>query len=155
MKLFNKSFGEYWQFAKTGAYLLAAMAVIRFILKPMTGLSYGQVTHFASVTNLMILLMLFYTIRARSSGFNTYRDLLGVAAVLGLSWGALTIIGIAVDEFGGIDTYYTDLAHGGDQSPWRHMGGHAIVSVVFSLILWGIGSLVNFVMHLRRKKAVA
>src|SRR5574341_418330 len=99
MKLFNKPFSEYWQFAKTGTYLLAAMAVIRFILKPITGLQYEQVTHVVSVTNLTFLLMIFYTIRARSSNFNAYRDLLGVAAILGLSWGALTIIGIAVDEF--------------------------------------------------------
>ncbi len=155
MKLFNRPFGEYYQFAKVGVYLLAAMAVIRFVLKPMTGLAYDKVTHFASVTNLMILLMIYFTIRARASGFGSYRDFLGVGTVLGLSWAALTIIGIAVDEFGGIDTYYTDLAHGGDQSSWIHMGGHALGGVVFSLILWGIGSLVNFLMSLVRKKAVA
>jgi len=157
MKLFNKPFSEYWQFAKTGAYLLAAMAVIRFILKPMTGLPYAQVTHFASVTNLMILLMIYFTIRGRASGFiNSYRDVLGIAATLALSSVILIVAGIAISNIAGIDTYYIEPGHGGGANQFVHVSLHLLFNGVgFSLFLWGVGSLVNFVMNLSRKKAVA
>lgn len=157
MKLFNKSFGEYWQFAKVGVYLLALMAVIRFVLKPMTGLPYDTVTHFASVTNLAILLMIYFTIRARSSGFiNSYRDILGVATIFGLSCGAFIILGIAIGNLAGIETYYTEQGHGGEINQGLHILGHVLVNGIgYSLVLWGIGSLVHFVMSLGRKKAVA
>jgi hypothetical protein len=153
MKLFNKSFGEYWQFAKVGAYLLALMAVIRFVLKPMTGMPYETVTHFASVTNLAILLMIYFTIRARSSGFiNSYRDILGIAMVLAFSLAALVVLGIAIDNIAGIQTYYTEDGHGGEINQWVHVGAHLLFQGIgSSLFLWGIGSLVHFVMSLGRK----
>ena len=157
MKLFSKSFGEYWQFAKGGAYLLAIMAVIRFVLKPLTHLPYEQVTHFASVTNLMILLMIYFTIRGRASGFiNSYRDVLGIAATLALSSVVLIVAGIAISNIAGIDTYYIEPGHGGGVNQYVHVGLHLLFnSVGFSLFLWGVGSLVHFLMSLGRKKAVA
>jgi hypothetical protein len=75
-----------------------------------------------------------------------------------LSWPAalFIILGIAIDEFGGIDTYYTDLEHGGSFNVWQHMGGHVIFSgVIFTLAMWGLGSLVYLIASASRKKAVA
>jgi len=155
MKLFNKPFGEYWQFAKGGVYLLAALSVIRFLMKPVFNIPYAQGTHFTSVTILMILLMIYYAARANGSGYG-YRDLLGIAAVICLSTAAMIIVGIAIDDFGGIETYYTDLEHGGSFNAWQHIGGHIIFTgVISSIVLWGIGSLVYFIANRGRKKAIA
>jgi len=156
MKLFNKPLGAYWQHAKGGIYLLAALSVIRFLMKPMLNIPYAQGTLFTSVTILMILVMAYYAFRAASSGSGSYRDLLGIAAVIGLSTAAMIILGIAIDDFGGIDTYYTDPAHGGSLNAWQHIGGHLVFTgILSSLVLWGIGSLVYYVANMSRKKAVA
>lgn len=156
MKLFDKPFGAYWQHAKGGIYLLAALSVIRFLMTPVFNVPYAQGTHFTSVTILMIVLMVYYAVRAAASGFDSYRDLLGIAAVLGLSTAAMIMVAIAIDDFGGIDTYYTDPAHGGSLNAWQHMAGHLIFTgIISSLVLWGIGSLVYFIANRGRKKAVA
>jgi len=156
MKLFNKPLGAYWQYAKGGIYLLAALSVIRFLMKPVLNIPYAQGTTFTSVTILMILVMAYYAFRAASSGSGSYHDLLGIAAVIGLSTAAMIILGILVDAFGGIDTYYTDPAHGGSLNVWQHIGGHLVFTgILSSLVLWGIGSLVYFVANMNKKKAMA
>ena len=154
--MFNRPLGEYFQFTKIGIYLLALVSVVRFIMKPVFNIPYAEGTHFTSVTILMPILMIVYTIRARSAGLGSYRDLLGIAAALALSTTAFIILGIAVDTLGGIETYYTDLKHGGNLNQWLHVGGHILVTgVIFTLILWGIGSLVHLVTGASRKKAMA
>jgi len=155
MKLFNKPLGAYWQHAKGGIYLLAALSVIRFLMNPLLKIPYAQGTTFTSVTILMILVMAYYAFRAGSSSLNSYRDLLGIATVIGLSTAAMIILGIAIDDLGGIDTYYTDLAHGGNLNTWLHMGGHLVAGIVSSLVLWGVGSLVYYVANMSKKKALA
>jgi hypothetical protein len=103
----------------------------------------------------MPILMLVYSVMvARSSG--SYRDLLGVAMALALPTTLFIMLGIAIDDFGGIDTYYTDPAHGGNLNAWAHMGGHVVFNgILVTLVLWGIGSLVNLVAGGSRKKALA
>ncbi len=156
MKLFDKPFGEYFQFVKVGLYLLALVAVVRFLMKPVFNIPYAQGTHFTSVTILLPILMIVYTIRANSAGLGSYRDLLGIAAVFGLSSAVLIILGIAISNIAGIETYYIEPGHGGGINQWFHAGAHLILNgVIFGLILWGIGSLVNFLMSMGRKKAVA
>jgi len=154
MKVFNKPLSEYWQFTKTGIYLLALVSVIRFLMKPVLNIPYAQGTHFTSVTILLLVLMVVYAFRANAAGYG-YRDLLGIAFTLAMSTAALIILGILIDAFGGIDTYYTDLEHGGNLNPLLHIGGHLIGGVVSSLVLWGVGSLVYFLANMGQKKAVA
>ena len=154
MKLLNKPFAEYLQMAKLGIGLLLLVSVVRFVLKPMFDMPYAQGTNFASVTILMPILMLFYAIKVANSG-GTYRDLLGVAMALGFSTALFIIVGIAVDDFGGVDTYYTDLAHGGDLNPWMHIVGHVVFGIVVTLVLWGVGSLIYLIAGGARKKAMA
>jgi Na+/proline symporter len=155
MKLLNKPFGEYLRFTKVGIGLLLLVSVVRFMLWPMFQIPYQQGTNFASVTILLPILMVVYAVMVARSG-GSYRDLLGVAMALALPTTLFIILGIAIDDFGGIDTYYTDPAHGGNLNPWAHMGGHIVFSgIVVSLVLWGIGSLVNRILAGNRKKAMA
>jgi hypothetical protein len=138
-----------------GIGLVLLVSVVRFLLKPMFDVPYAQGTNFASVTILLPILMLFYTIKIANSG-GTYRDVLGVAAALSLPAMVFIILGIAIDEFAGIDTYYTDPEHGGSFNVWQHMGGHVIFSgVLFTLVMWGLGSLIFLIASASRKKAVA
>jgi hypothetical protein len=156
MKLFNKPLGEYCQFSKMGIYLLALVGVIRFLMKPVFNVPYAQGTYFTSMTILLLVLMVVYAVRANAAGMS-YRDLLGIAVVLSFSTAAMIMVAIAVDDFGGIETYYTDPAepHKGVMNPFQHMGGHLLFGVVASLVLWGVGSLAYFVTNMSKKKAMA
>ncbi|MCI0696244.1 hypothetical protein L0337_30105 [candidate division KSB1 bacterium] len=156
MKLFNRTFGEYLQFAKVGVYLLALVSLVRFLMKPVFNIPFAEGTHFTSVTILLPILMIVYALRAGSAGFGSYRDLLGIAAALAIPTTAFIVLGIAVDSLAGIETYYTDPDHGGNINQWLHVGGHLLVTgVVYSLILWGLGSLVHLATGASRKKAMA
>src|SRR5262249_2081040 len=106
----------------------------------------------ASVTIVQPVLMLIYTMRViRTSG--TYRDLLGFASVLSLSMLVFIVAGILIDDFLGIDSYYTDPAHGGARNSWEHIATHTIGALVFTIVLWGIGSLIYVIAGGSRKTA--
>ncbi|MBI3940910.1 MAG: hypothetical protein HY315_08750 [Acidobacteria bacterium] len=141
MKLLEKPFAQYLGDVKPGIILLILLAAVRFLLKPLFQVPYERGTNLASVTILLFILIVFYSVKAARSS-STYRDLLGIAAALSLTTALLIIVGIAIDDFGGIDTYYTDLAHGGNLNPWVHMGAHAAGGLIFTLLTWGVGSLV-------------
>ncbi|MGH7496294.1 MAG: hypothetical protein ACREOO_28410 [bacterium] len=154
MKLLNKPFGEYLRFTKLGVGLLLLVSIVRFLMKPVFGVPYAQGTHFTSVTFLMLILMAVYAVMVARSG-GSFRDLLGVALALALPTSLFIVLGIALDDFGGIDTYYTDLAHGGEVTAWVHMGAHVVGGIIGALVLWGLGSLVYLVAGGSRKKAMA
>ncbi|MGH7497096.1 MAG: hypothetical protein ACREOO_32500 [bacterium] len=154
MKLFPKSLGEYGRFAQTGVLLIALVSFVRFLMLPVFNIPYSTGTHFTSVTILLWLLVAFYAVRVFQTG-GSYRDVLGVAFTLVMTATAVIIAAIVIDEFGGIDTYYTDPAHGGDLNPWMHMLGHVVFGLVGTLFMWGLGSLVYFFAARMKKKAIA
>jgi hypothetical protein len=141
MALLAKPFRTYFSETRVGLWLLLAVGVIRFLLKPVFGIPYPQATLYSSLTILVLILIVVYSALAASRR-ETYRDVLGIAAAISLSSAAIIVVAIAIDEFGGVDTYYTDLAHGGNLNPFLHMGGHLIGAVVGTLVGWGLGSLV-------------
>jgi len=155
MKFFNKPFGNYLQMTKIGIALLFLIAVTRFLLDPVFHIAYDQGTNLASLTILMPIIMLYYAVKiANSEG--TYRDVLGVSAALALSSTAFIIIAIAIDDFAGIQTYYTDPKHVDYSGTWRHITGHVFgTGVVTTLVLWGVGSLIYNFARGSGKKVVA
>ena len=141
MKLLNRPFKHYLRQARLGIALLLVVAIVRFLLKPIFDIPYEQGTLWASLTVLQPILMLVYSVVVARKG-GTFRDLLGVAASLALFAALLIIVSIAIDDFGGIDTYYTDPDHGGRGNPWGHMWGHVVGGVISTPVLWAVGSLV-------------
>lgn len=141
MALLGKPFAAYIRETCVGLWLLLAIGVVRFLLKPVFGIPYAQGTWYSSLTILALILVVVYSAMAAFRR-ETYRDVLGIAAAIALSTAAIIIAAIAIDEFGGVDTYYTDPAHGGNVNPFLHMGGHLIGGVSGTLVGWAIGSLV-------------
>lgn len=141
MGLFVKPLRTYFLETCTGLWLLLAVGVIRFLLKPVFGIPYAQGTWYSSLTVLMLVLMIVYSASAarRQEG---YRDVLGIAAAIVLSDAAIIIVAIAIDEFAGIDTYYTDPGHGGNLNPFLHMGAHLVGAIIGTFLWWGLGSLI-------------
>ena len=141
MKLLNKPFYQYFEDVRWGIIALAAMALLRFALKPL-GVPYGTGSHLASMTVLLPVLMVLYSVRAGRESWGD-RDILGIAAALGLINWLLIMGAIALDESLGLQTYFTDPEHVGSLDTATHMAGHTISSLVFTLILWGMGCLLR------------
>jgi len=155
MKLFDKPFIAYLKTAKIGIALLFAVSTVRFLLSPVFHVDYEQGTDLASLTILMPILMLFYAIKIANDG-GTYRDLLGVSAALALSSTAFIIIAIAIDDFAGIQTYFTDPKHVDHTNTYRHIASHILgTGILTTLVLWVVGSLIYTFARGSGKKAVA
>ena len=61
------------------------------------------------------------------------------------------ILGIAIDDFAGVDTYYTGPA---ESNTWEHRFAHVVEGVSFRLFLWEVGSVV-YLLAGGRKRASA
>jgi len=152
MKILDKPLSSYITQVRVGLITLAVVAVIRFTLLPVFGVPYGRGTHWVSVTLFLIALVLVYSVAAARLG-GSFRDVLGISACLVLFSALLIIVAIAIDDLGGIDSYYTDPMHGGELNPWLHMGAHALAGFIFTVILWGIGSVAFLIAGGRKKTA--
>lgn len=139
MSLLNRPFSSYLNEVRIGIWLILILGTIRFSLKPVFGVAYEQANWITSLTLLVLALLIVYSVLAALRG-ETYRDLLGISAALSFTSAVLIVIVIAIDEFGGIDTFYTEMGHGGELNPFLHMGGHMLGAVIGSLLGWVLGS---------------
>jgi len=143
MMLFSRPVGEYCSETRVGVGLLILIGFVRFLMLPVFGVPYEGGTTFTSLTLLTPLLVLFYSFRASQRPGTTYRDMFGIAFVLATAGSLLIAASIAVDDFGGIDTYFTDPAHGGSLNPFLHIGGHLLGIPIGTLLYGGLGSLIR------------
>lgn len=155
MKLFDKPIMSYVSDVKTGLYVILAVSVVRFLMLPVFNVPYAEGTHFVSATIFLALAWLYYIVRAVRTPGTSYRDLLGTTVALFIPTALMIIVFILIDDLGGINTYYTDPAHGGELNPWMHSLGHLVFGVVTSVIFWGLGSLIHFIAGKSRKPATA
>ena len=151
MKLLNKPFRQYFREARWGIALLLLVAVMRFLLQPLFQIPQDQGTHWVSLTIMLPIIMLVYSVRVALKG-GTFRDLLALAAWFAFSGMLFVMLGIAIDDFAGIDTYYTVP---GESNTWGHMLAHVVEGVILTLLLWGIGSVVYLVAGGRKRAASA
>jgi hypothetical protein len=146
MKLFGRPLGTYCADVRIGVILLGVLAVIRFLMLPVFGVPFAQGTLYTSLNILLLILAVYYAYSVGQRPGTGYRDILGLAFALAISLNVFVSIGIAVDDFGGIETYYTDLAHGGELNPILHIAGHLVgATLAHTLLAWSVGSLVFLV----------
>jgi len=151
MKLLNQPFRQYFREARLGIALLFLMAVMRFLLQPLLQIPQDQGSHWVSLTIMLPIIMMGYSVAVALRG-GTFRDLLALAGLFAFSGMLFIILGIAIDDFAGIDTYYTGP---GESNTWGHMLAHVVEGVILTLLLWGIGSVVYLVAGGRKRAASA
>lgn len=149
MKLLNQPFRQYFREARLGIALLFLVALMRFLFQPLFQIPQDQGTHWVSLTIMLPIIMLCYSVRVALKG-GTFRDLLALAAWFALSGMLFVMLGIAIDDFAGVDTYYTVP---GESNTWGHMLAHVVEGVILTLLLWGIGSVVYLVAGGRKRAA--
>ena len=115
MKLLNQPFRQYFREARLGIALLFLVALMRFLFQPLFQIPQDQGTHWVSLTIMLPIIMMCYSVAVALKG-GTFRDLLALAAWFALSGMLFVILGIAIDDFGGINT----CLHG--SSRMEHLG---------------------------------
>lgn len=146
MRIFGKELAEYIAFARVWIIVVLAVGLTRLALS-LAGLP-NESTKWISMTAVMWIGLVYYSVRVHTSGFGTYRHLLPVVAVTNLAFQAVSIIGIVIAIFTGNPNVFTapEYAFGGDGKTWFHAGAHLLIGTTAgSLVPWLFGCLIMFV----------
>ncbi len=141
MIIFGKPLSEYIRFSKLFIILIAAVGITRLALT-LTGAPNSTARWF-SMTVVMWLGLICYSIRVQTSGFGTYRHLLPVLAIPNIVAQAIAITGIMTAIFTGTGNVFSapEFAFGGDGKTWIHVAAHLFFGTTAgSLIPWAVGS---------------
>lgn len=146
MKIFGKSIPDYLNFEKGFLILLLIVGLARL------GLSLLDVpnstTKFLSLTVVLLLGMVYYSIRVHTSGFGSYKQLLPVLELASVVGGCIIIAGITIAILTGKDNIFSAPEYSpgkAEGKTWGHAAAHFVVMFVAPLVLWLVGSLIMFV----------
>ena len=146
MKIFGKSMSDYLKFEKGFLILLLIVGLARL------GLSLLDVpnstTKFLSLTVVLLLGLVYYSIRIHTSGFGSYKQLLPVLELASIVAGCIIIAGITISILTGKDNIFSAPEYSpnkADGRTWAHAAAHFVVMFIGPLVLWLIGSLIMFI----------
>ena len=101
-----------------------------------------------SVTALVGIGVLYYSVRLHTSGFGSYKQLLVISVLLNLAAQVVIIFGIVLAIVTGMPNIYSapEYAFGSDGATWSHAAAHLFIGTTAgSVVPWLIGSLVLFI----------
>lgn len=145
MKIFGKRLSEYIAFEKWFLILVLVVGLLRLELS-ILGVS-NSADRYLSLTVLLLLGLVYYSIKVHTSGFGSYLQLLPVLALQWIVAQAVVIAGIAISIQTGKDNIYSapEFSPGKVSGrTWAHALSHLVVMIVMPLIAWAIGSLLMF-----------
>jgi hypothetical protein len=144
VKIFGKTLSEYIAFEKWFLILVLVVGLLKLELS-LLGVSYS-VDKYLSLTVLMLIGMLYYSIKVHTSGFGSYKQLLPVLALPAILAQAIVVGGIILAIKTGKDNIYSipEVSGKVDGKTWSHALGHLMAMVIFPLVLWVLGSLLMF-----------
>lgn len=151
MTVFGKPLSEYVAFAKVILLLIVIVGVARLALS-LGGVENATVK-WLSISIVMLVGLVYYSIRVHTSGFGSYKQLLVLIVIQSVVAQAIIIAGIVIAIFTGRDNIFSapEYSGGGDGKTWLHAGAHLVFGVIVgSLLAWLVGSVIMFV----TKKAV-
>lgn len=151
MTVFGKPLAEYVAFAKVILLLIVIVGVARLALS-LGGVENATVK-WLSISIVMLVGLVYYSIRVHTSGFGSYKQLLVLIVIQSVVAQAIIIAGIVIAIFTVRDNIFSapEYSGGGDGKTWLHAGAHLVFGVlVGSLLAWLVGSVIMFV----TKKAV-
>jgi hypothetical protein len=147
MTIFGKRLSEYVAFSRFFLILIPIVGIIRLALS-LNGTPNSTAKWF-SITALVWIAVLYYSIRAQITGFGSYSHLLPVFVLLQSVAAQLIIVGaIVLAIFTGTDNIFSapEYAFGSDGKTWFHVAAHLLIgTTVAPLICWLVGCLVMFV----------
>jgi hypothetical protein len=146
MKIFGKTISEYVNFEKLFLILVLLVGLARLILS-LGGVA-NSVDKYLSLSVLLLLGFLYYSVRVHTTGFGSYKQLL---AVLWLQWivaQMIIIAGIVIAIATSKDNIFSSpefSPNKADGRNWGHAISHLVVMIVLPVPLWLIGCLIMFI----------
>ena len=148
MIIFGKRLSEYVAFCKAFLILIVVVGIVRLALS--LGGAPNTTAKWLSITAVIWIGVLYYSIKVHTSGFGSYKQLLPICVLQ--SWAAQAIIvpGIILAIVTGKDNIYSipESFFGRDGKTWVHVVAHLVVgTTVAPLLGWlacvtqGLGSL--------------
>jgi hypothetical protein len=146
MKIFGKTISEYVNFERGFLILVLVVGVTRLVLS-LLGVA-NSVDKFLSITVVMLLGLLYYSVRVYTSGFGSYKQLLPVFFLQWLVAQVIIVAGIVIAISTAKDNIFSTPEYSpnkADGRNWAHAGSHLIVIVIAPLVCWLLGSLIMFI----------
>ena len=145
MTIFGKNIFEYYRFQKGVLGLILLVGIGRLVLS-LTGVP-NSTAKWLSITAVMWIGVLYYSIRVHTSGFGSYKHLLPVCVIQSLVAQAIIVPAIVLAIFTGHDNIFSapEYSFGADGKTWFHVGAHLLVgTTIGSLLGWLVGCLIMF-----------
>lgn len=146
MTIFGKSLSEYIRLQKVFLALIVVVGLARL------GMSLAGVPNstakWLSLSAMLLIGLLYYSVRVHTSGFGSYKQLLPVLLLQGLTAQLIIIAGIAIAIFTQHDNIFSapEYSGGADGKTWFHAGSHLVLGLtVGPLLAWLVGSIIMFV----------
>jgi hypothetical protein len=143
MVIFGKPLSEYVRFSKLFIILIAVTGLTRLTLS-LSGIPNSTARWF-SMTALMWIGVIYYSIRVPTTGFGTYRHLLPVLALPNFVAQAIAIAGITISIVTGNANVFSspEFAFGGDGRTWIHAAAHLFFGTTAGAVIpWAFGSAI-------------
>lgn len=141
--IFGKRLSDYVAFCKPFLILIPLVGIIRLALS-LGGVS-PSLVRFFTMTGLVWIGVIYYSIRVHTTGFGSYKQLLVICALQNWAGQAVAIFAIALSIFTGTANIFSmpEYAFGSDGRTWTHLAAHLFIgTTIGSLVPWGIGSLI-------------
>jgi hypothetical protein len=145
MTIFGRRLSEYVAFAKPFLGLILVVGIARLALS--LGGASSSITKWLSMTAVMWLGVLYYSIRVHTSGFGSYKQLLPICVLQSVTAQLIIVPAIILAIFTGRDNIYSvpEYSFGADGKTWRHVGAHLLLGTTLApLISWLVGCLIMF-----------
>ena len=145
MRIFGKRLSEYVAFSRVFLILIPVVGIARLALS--LGGEPNSTVKWVSVTALLWIALIYYSVRVHTTGFGSYKQLLAIIVLLNLVAQAVIIAGIILAIVTGRPNIYSapEYAFGGDGATWLHVAAHLFIGTIAgSLVPWLIGSLILF-----------
>lgn len=146
MTVFGKRLSEYVAFSRPTLILILVVGIVRL------GLSLGGVSDsmakWVSITGVIWIAALYYSVRVYTSGFGSYKQLLPIYFLHMVTAQVVIVPAIILAIFTGTDNIYSvpEYAFGSDGKTWAHVAAHLFIgTTIGSLFTWLIGCLIMFI----------
>ncbi|HEY7411886.1 MAG TPA: hypothetical protein VII13_14160 [Vicinamibacteria bacterium] len=146
MTIFGKSLADYCRFAAPFLAAITVVGLLRLGLS-LAGVSPG-VARWFSMTVVWLVALLVLSARVHTTGFGSFKQLLGVMLVITFTAHAISALGVAIAIATGTDNVFSvpEYSGGQDGKTVFHLLAHLIGGLtVFPLVAWLVGSLVLLV----------
>jgi hypothetical protein len=146
MKIFGKTISEYVGFAKGFLILVLLVGLARLVLS-LAGVA-NSVDKFLSLSVLMLVGLVYFSVRVYTSGFGSYKQLLPVLALQWIASQSIIIAGIVIAIATSKDNIFSSpefSPNRADGRNWAHAISHLVVMLVAPVISWLIGCLIMLI----------